>query len=196
MTAPIQEPTNERALQGLAYARDQIFRRPAPVGGGVNETAAYFGWQPDSTGSVSSNTWTDVGAIGSALATYVSTENNTNYSVNFGTCVIEWTVSSVIYVIGQVRFADTLSAGNVVGVRLQFGGGVGATDVVNTHAIPGGGANFGSTSHFYDVCGWTFGIGTVKLEVYHDNASARALESADLSCMTVAFEDELDVIFT
>lgn len=28
MTAPIQEPSTDRALQGFAYARDQIFRRP------------------------------------------------------------------------------------------------------------------------------------------------------------------------
>lgn len=28
MTAPIQEPNTDRALQGMAYARDQIFRRP------------------------------------------------------------------------------------------------------------------------------------------------------------------------
>lgn len=35
MTAPIQEPSTDRALQGFAYARDQIFRRPAPVGVGV-----------------------------------------------------------------------------------------------------------------------------------------------------------------
>lgn len=31
MTQPIQEPSTDRALQGMAYARDQIFRRPAPV---------------------------------------------------------------------------------------------------------------------------------------------------------------------
>lgn len=30
MTQPVQEPTTDRALQGFAYARDQIFRRPAP----------------------------------------------------------------------------------------------------------------------------------------------------------------------
>lgn len=39
MTQPIQEPSTDRALQGFAYARDQIFRRPAPVaaaaGGGL-----------------------------------------------------------------------------------------------------------------------------------------------------------------
>lgn len=29
MTQPIQEPTTDRALQGFAYARDQIFRRPS-----------------------------------------------------------------------------------------------------------------------------------------------------------------------
>ena len=33
MTAPIQEPTSDRALQNFAFQRDQIFRRPAPVGG-------------------------------------------------------------------------------------------------------------------------------------------------------------------
>ena len=31
MTAPVQDPTTDRALQGLAYQRDQIFRRPAPI---------------------------------------------------------------------------------------------------------------------------------------------------------------------
>lgn len=30
MTQPIQEPNTERALQGFAFARDQIFRRPPP----------------------------------------------------------------------------------------------------------------------------------------------------------------------
>lgn len=35
MTAPIQEPTTDRAIQGFAYARDQIFRRPAPASGFV-----------------------------------------------------------------------------------------------------------------------------------------------------------------
>lgn len=34
MTAPIQEPSTDRALQGFAYARDQLFRRPAPPGPG------------------------------------------------------------------------------------------------------------------------------------------------------------------
>lgn len=32
MTQPIQEPSTARALQGMAYARDQIFRRPSPMG--------------------------------------------------------------------------------------------------------------------------------------------------------------------
>ncbi len=53
MTQPIQEPSTDRALQGFAYARDQIFRRPAPVSGDTGVCAnAYmfyddFGTIPD-----------------------------------------------------------------------------------------------------------------------------------------------------
>lgn len=160
-----------------------------------NESAGFFGWEPDSTGAVPSTTWTSVGSIGSALATCVTLENDTNYSVNENTCVISWTQSALIYVIGQVRFASALNAGEAVGVRLQFGGGVGATDVVSTHIIPGGGLSFGSTSHFYGVCGWTFGIGQVELQVYHDNAASRTFESADLSCFTVCLESDAETVF-
>lgn len=31
MTAPVQEPNDQRALQGLAYQRDQLLRRPAII---------------------------------------------------------------------------------------------------------------------------------------------------------------------
>jgi hypothetical protein len=31
VTAPIQDPTTDRALQGLAYQRDQVVRRPKPI---------------------------------------------------------------------------------------------------------------------------------------------------------------------
>jgi hypothetical protein len=39
MTQPIQEPNTQRSLQGLAYARDQIFRRPSPVAAASGENA-------------------------------------------------------------------------------------------------------------------------------------------------------------
>lgn len=195
MTAPIQEPSTDRALQGFAFARDQIQRRPALTAtGGVNESAGFFGWTPDGTGLVSNTTWTDIGTIGSALATYVTLQNNTDYSVNFNTCQIDWTVSSVIYVMGQIRFANNLAAGVRVGVRLEFGGGVGATDVMNLHEVPGGSP--GTSNYFFDVHAWTYGVGNVRLFVYQDSGVSQTFESADLSCMTVCFETETDTIFT
>jgi hypothetical protein len=39
MTAPVQEPSTDRALQAFAYQRDQIFRRPAPAAGASNISA-------------------------------------------------------------------------------------------------------------------------------------------------------------
>lgn len=38
MTQPIQEPSTDRALQAFAYARDQIFRRPPPLGSNPHQT--------------------------------------------------------------------------------------------------------------------------------------------------------------
>lgn len=32
MTRPIQEPTTQRAVRGLGFGNDQLFRRPAPAG--------------------------------------------------------------------------------------------------------------------------------------------------------------------
>lgn len=43
MTAPIQEPSTDRALQGLAYQRDQIFRRPSPASATYHNSTVKYG---------------------------------------------------------------------------------------------------------------------------------------------------------
>lgn len=62
MTAPIQEPTTDRAIQGFAYQRDQLLRRPAPVSSGF--TPVVFqgaqltgGFQTINSGVEESLTW-------------------------------------------------------------------------------------------------------------------------------------------
>lgn len=61
MTQPIQEPSTDKALQGMAYARDQIFRRPPPLGGGpVQVLRAYRALDPvtiSGTGTGATFTW-------------------------------------------------------------------------------------------------------------------------------------------
>lgn len=54
MTAPLQEPTTDRALQGFAYQRDQIFRRPAPPSEGLLIGEMY----KESTQTISSGAFT------------------------------------------------------------------------------------------------------------------------------------------
>ena len=168
---------------------------PTAEGGG-NECAGYFGIDITGSSSIATQTWTSVGSIGAALLTYVSTDNTSGFAVDPDTCVVSWTAEILVWVVGQLRFASDFTAGNTVAIRLEFGGSGGSTDVINTHQIPAGGANFAGSNFYFCVCATNFAATTdVQLYMYHDSASSKTFESADLSVERIAPSSALTVEF-
>jgi hypothetical protein len=195
VTQPVQEPLLPRSVSALTWDRNQIFRRPAPISSAVNECAGYFGWSPTVSSNIPADTWTDIGTLGETQLNFVSLENNTNYSVDTNTMIVSWTAEVLVWVMGQIRFSSSFAAGDIIGVRLDFGGSGGATDIINLHTVPTGSP--GLTNYYFDACGFNFAATTdVRIFVYQDSSATKTFESADLSVMTVAFGADLDVTFT
>lgn len=129
MTQPIQEPTTDRALQGFAYARDQIFRRPAPQPGNTTTSAYLDDLIANGTGlEVASNNWETVTtAVDGANTRWLDEFNydpDKDWSVEFEDGAIFNDGGGVAYNYSTWAYVvfDGVANGTIIGAAVAVGG--------------------------------------------------------------------------
>ncbi len=126
MTQPVQEPTTDRALQGFAYARDQIFRRPAPQPVG-DYSCAYFdeyGYEGDGS-LITTNTWTEVAGGTDPDIRYFTEffRSGDEWGHDFDSGLITNNTPAIYLATGTVTFGGPISVTTTLELGIQWGAG-------------------------------------------------------------------------
>lgn len=129
MTQPIQEPSTDRALQGVAYQRDQLLRRPAPTAAASTTSAYADDLLANGTGAdVGNDNWelvvTGVDGANDRWLDEFNYDPDNDWSIAFGDGAIH-NAAAVAYnysMWGYLVFDGTIPDGSILGVAVAVGG--------------------------------------------------------------------------
>ena len=175
MTAPIQEPNNERALQGLGWQRDQLLRRPAPAGAETVPLEYAIVSGPFSNVTVPTATWTSIHTNGFSSGLRIG---NADYLTidDIGTDQFVVQIRQAAYYAFSISVDwstdfQSQKAAQIQNVTLQP---TGSTDAIFALPFLGTHAHFGCPSEVTGISGDT----TVGLRVWQNSGSDKIVSGS------------------